>query len=195
MTAKENLEASNQFFADFIAEAHARGIRVILDGVFNHCGSFNKWLNREKIYRPDKGYAPGAYEAADSPYHDYFHFYDENQWPDNGTYEGWWGHDTLPKLNYEGSEDLYRYILEIGKKWVSPPYNADGWRLDVAADLGHSPEFNHRFWRDFRKAVKSANPDAIILAEHYGDASSWLQGDAWVTVMNYDALWSRSLIL
>ena len=187
VTAKENLEASNQFFADFIAEAHARGIRVILDGVFNHCGSFNKWLNREKIYRPDKGYAPGAYEAADSPYHDYFHFYDENQWPDNGTYEGWWGHDTLPKLNYEGSEDLYRYILEIGKKWVSPPYNADGWRLDVAADLGHSPEFNHQFWRDFRKAVKSANPDAIILAEHYGDASSWLQGDAWDTVMNYDA--------
>ena len=187
VTAKENLEASNQFFADFIAEAHARGIRVILDGVFNHCGSFNKWLNREKIYRPAKGYAPGAYEAADSPYHDYFHFYDENQWPDNGTYEGWWGHDTLPKLNYEGSEDLYRYILEIGKKWVSPPYNADGWRLDVAADLGHSPEFNHQFWRDFRKAVKSANPDAIILAEHYGDASSWLQGDAWDTVMNYDA--------
>ena len=187
VTAKENLEASNQFFADFIAEAHARGIRVILDGVFNHCGSFNKWLNREKIYRADKGYAPGAYEAADSPYRDYFHFYDENQWPDNGTYEGWWGHDTLPKLNYEGSEDLYRYILEIGKKWVSPPYNADGWRLDVAADLGHSPEFNHRFWRDFRKAVKDANPDAIILAEHYGDASSWLQGDAWDTVMNYDA--------
>lgn len=187
VTAKENLEASNQFFADFIAEAHARGIRVILDGVFNHCGSFNKWLNREKIYRPDKGYAQGAYEAADSPYHDYFHFYDENQWPDNGTYEGWWGHDTLPKLNYEGSEDLYRYILEIGKKWVSPPYNADGWRLDVAADLGHSPEFNHQFWRDFRKAVKEANPDAIILAEHYGDASSWLRGDAWDTVMNYDA--------
>ncbi len=187
VTAKENLEASNQFFADFIAEAHARGIRVILDGVFNHCGSFNKWLNREKIYRADKGYAPGAYESADSPYRDYFHFYDENRWPDNGTYEGWWGHDTLPKLNYEGSEELYRYILEIGKKWVSPPYNADGWRLDVAADLGHSPEFNHQFWRDFRKAVKEANPDAIILAEHYGDASSWLQGDAWDTVMNYDA--------
>ena len=187
VTAKENLEASNQFFADFIAEAHARGIRVILDGVFNHCGSFNKWLNRDKIYRPDKGYAPGAYEAADSPYHDYFHFYDENQWPDNGTYEGWWGHDTLPKLNYEGSEDLYRYILEIGKKWVSPPYNADGWRLDVAADLGHSPEFNHQFWRDFRAAVKEANPEAVMIAEHYGSPYDWLKGDQWDTVMNYDA--------
>ncbi len=45
-----------------------------------------------------------------------------------------------------------------GEKWVSPPYNVDGWRLDVAADLGHSNEFNHHFWKDFRKAVKEANP-------------------------------------
>ena len=57
----------------------------------------------------------------------------------------------------------------------------------MAADLGHSPDFNHRFWRDFRRSVKSANPNAIILAEHYGDPSSWLQGDQWDTVMNYDA--------
>ena len=77
--------------------------------------------------------------------------------------------------------------MEIGKKWVSPPYNCDGWRLDVAADLGHSVEFNHKFWADFRKAVKSANPDAIVLAEHYGDPSDWLRGDQWDTVMNYDA--------
>ncbi len=186
-TDKENLEASNTFFAEFIEEAHHRGIRVILDGVFNHCGSFNKWLNREGIYRAENGYEPGAYEDVSSPYHDYFAFGDENAWPKNGSYEGWWGHDTLPKLNYEGSKELYNYILEIGKKWVSPPYNADGWRLDVAADLGHSPEVNHRFWRDFRKAVKGANPDAIVLAEHYGDATSWLSGGEWDTVMNYDA--------
>lgn len=187
VTDKENLEASNRFFADFIAEAHAKGIRVILDGVFNHCGSFNKWMDREGIYREDHGYQPGAYQQADSPYRSYFSFQDENQWPQNGSYEGWWGHDTLPKLNYEGSPELYDYILEVGKKWVSPPYNADGWRLDVAADLGHSSECNHQFWQDFRKAVKEANPDAIILAEHYGDASSWLGGDQWDTVMNYDA--------
>lgn len=187
VTSRENLEASNQFFADFIAEAHAKGIRVILDGVFNHCGSFNKWLDREGIYLPENGYAPGAYQQADSPYRSYFHFGDENAWPKNPSYEGWWGHDTLPKLNYEGSKELYDYILQIGRKWVSPPYNADGWRLDVAADLGHSGEFNHKFWHDFRDAVKEANPNAVILAEHYGDASSWLAGDQWDTVMNYDA--------
>lgn len=187
VTDPDNLEASNQFFAEFVEEAHAKGIRVILDGVFNHCGSFNKWLDREGIYREDKGYAPGAYQQQDSPYRNFFHFYDENAWPHNGSYEGWWGHDTLPKLNYEGSSELYEYILNIGRKWVSPPYNADGWRLDVAADLGHSPECNHRFWRDFRRAVKEANPDAIVLAEHYGDATSWLSGGEWDTVMNYDA--------
>lgn len=187
VTDPENLEASNQFFADFVAEAHAKGLRVILDGVFNHCGSFNKWLDREGIYHQDKGYAPGAYQQEDSPYRNFFHFYDGYAWPKNGSYEGWWGHDTLPKLNYEGSSELYEYILNIGRKWVSPPYNADGWRLDVAADLGHSPECNHQFWRDFRRAVKEANPDAIVLAEHYGDATSWLSGGEWDTVMNYDA--------
>ena len=186
VTNKKNLEASNELFVRFVEEVHRRGMKVILDGVFNHCGSFNKWMDRERIYEGQEGYAPGAYVDEKSPYRSFFKFHSE-KWPYNKDYDGWWGHDTLPKLNYEGSEDLYRYILEIGKKWVSPPYNADGWRLDVAADLGHSPEFNHQFWRDFRKAVKEANPDAIILAEHYGDASSWLRGDAWDTVMNYDA--------
>ena len=70
---------------------------------------------------------------------------------------------------------------------MSPPYNVDGWRLDVAADLGRSNEYNHRFWKKFRRAVKNANPGALILAEHYGDPSDWLQGDEWDTVMNYDA--------
>ncbi|SFO19791.1 alpha-glucosidase [Pseudobutyrivibrio sp. UC1225] len=186
VTNKENLEASNQFFADFVNEAHQKGIRVIIDGVFNHCGSFNKWLNREKIYSKAEGYAPGAYESKDSPYNSFFKFY-EDSWPDNKSYDGWWSHDTLPKLNYEDSPKLYEYILNIGKKWVSEPYNCDGWRLDVAADLGHSEEFNHKFWRDFRDAVKSANPNAIILAEHYGNPSAWLAGDQWDTIMNYDA--------
>lgn len=94
---------------------------------------------------------------------------------------------TLPKLSYEDSPELEQYIMDIGKKWVSPPYNADGWRLDVAADLGCSNEYNHMFWKRFRKEVKEANPEALILAEHYGDPGEWLQGDEWDSVMNYDA--------
>ncbi len=183
----ENLQASDEFFARFVEEVHKRGMRIILDGVFNHCGSFNKWMDREKIYGYHGGYKLGAYVSKKSVYRSFFRFGDQKGWPNNGSYEGWWGHDTLPKLNYEGSRELREYILGVAKKWLSPPYNVDGWRLDVAADLGHSPEENHRFWKDFRKSVKEVKPDALYLAEHYGDASSWLAGDEWDTVMNYDA--------
>jgi alpha-glucosidase len=185
-TDLENLEAGNRLFIELVEKAHKRGIRIIMDGVFNHCGSFNKWMDREHIYKDNENYNPGAYASKDSPYNSYFRFSNDN-WPENDSYEGWWGMDTLPKLNYEGSEALCDYIIDIAKKWVSPPYNIDGWRLDVAADLGHSPEFNHNFWKRFRKNVKEANPEAVILAEHYGDGHEWLKGDEWDTVMNYDA--------
>lgn len=184
---KDNLEASNALFAEVVKEAHRRGMKVILDGVFNHCGSFNKWMDRERIYEHAEGYEKGAYITQDSVYHDYFQFHDSHRWPYNSSYDGWWGHDTLPKLNYENSKHLVDYVLYIARKWLSPPYNVDGWRLDVAADLGHSPEFNHYFWKEFRKTVKMVNPEAIILAEHYGSPLDWLQGDEWDTVMNYDA--------
>ena len=186
VTDKENLEASNRLFAGFVEEVHRRGIKVILDGVFNHCGSFNKWLDRECIYENAEGYEKGAYVSEDSPYNTFFKFR-EHQWPYNPHYDGWWGHDTLPKLNYEESPALFDYIMHVGRKWVSPPYNVDGWRLDVAADLGQSGEYNHYFWKEFRRNVKEANPNALILAEHYGDPTEWLKGDEWDTVMNYDA--------
>lgn len=187
VTNKKNLEAGNALFATLVEEAHKRGMKVILDGVFNHCGSFNKWLDRECIYENAAGYAPGAYVSETSPYNTFFLFREKDKWPYNKTYEGWWGHDTLPKLNYEESRQLEDYILYIAQKWVSAPYNVDGWRLDVAADLGHSPEYNHQFWKRFRKKVKKANPNAIILAEHYGDTRPWLSGGEWDSVMNYDA--------
>lgn len=186
VTNHENLEASNELFVRLSEEVHKRGMKIILDGVFNHCGSFNKWLDRECIYEKEEGYEKGAYISSDSPYRSFFKF-SEDKWPYNDSYYGWWGHDTLPKLNYEESEKLVQDILRIAAKWVSPPYNADGWRLDVAADLGQSEEYNHQFWKQFRKAVKEANKDAIVLAEHYGDARAWLAGDEWDTVMNYDA--------
>ena len=181
-TDKENLEASDRFFANFVDIAHQKGIKIILDGVFNHCGSFHKWLDKESIYKNAKGYPKGAFHGVDSPYRSYFRFHE-----DTDSYDGWWGHSTLPKLFYENSDKLVNEILAIARKWISPPYNVDGWRLDVAADLGHSEEFNHRFWTKFRKEVKKINPDVIILAEHYGDPYMWLNGKQWDTVMNYDA--------
>lgn len=186
-TDKVNLEASNKLFCDLVEIAHSKGIKVILDGVFNHCGAYNKWLDKEGFYNASGNYPVGAYSSKDSIYHNYFKWFDMDNWPNNNSYDGWWGYDNHPKLNFEDSKELYDYILEIGAKWVSPPYNCDGWRLDVAADLGTSKEFNHEFWRDFRNSVKTANPEAIILAEHYGEAADWLQGDQWDTIMNYDA--------
>ena len=185
VTRKENLEASNELLASLIAEAHKRGMYVILDGVFNHCGSFHKWMDREKIYHKQEGYHPGAYISGMSPYRSYFAF-TEKEWPDNGHYEGWWQYHTLPKLNYEDSLALQKEVLDIGAKWMSPPFNADGWRLDVAADLGHSDVFNHKFWQKFRKAVKDVSSEKLILAEHYGDPAPWLRGDEWDSFMNYD---------
>ena len=180
-TSVMNLKGSNAFFAKFCQEVHRRGMKIILDGVFNHCGSFNRWMDREGIYMQSGAYLPGAYGDESSPYRNYFRFTGPKD------YEAWWGVDTLPKLNYEGSSELCEEILRVAEAWVSPPYCVDGWRLDVGADLGHSPDFNHLFWQAFRRRVKQANPNAVILAEHYGDPSSWLRGDQWDTVMNYDA--------
>ena len=183
VTDPENLEASDRFFAEFVKEVHRRGMRIILDGVFNHCGSFHKWMDRAGFYRRDDvpGEELGAWQSERSRYRSYFKFTGERR------YESWWALDTLPKLNYEGSKELQEEILRIAVKWVSPPYSVDGWRLDVAADLGHTRAFNHRFWRRFREAVKAANPDAVVLAEHYGNVGPWLSGGEWDTVMNYDA--------
>ena len=185
VTDPANLEASDRLFANLVREAHMRGIRVILDGVFNHCGSFHRWLDREKIYLNTGNYAPGAYGRKDSGYRQYFDF-QKDDWPDNESYESWWGFSSLPKLNYEESMQLRDEILRVAAKWVSPPYNADGWRLDVAADLGHSEVFNHYFWQRFRKVVKKANPDALILAENYMNSANWLGGGEWDTIMNYE---------
>ena len=183
-TDKENLEGSNRLFIKLVELAHAKGIKVILDGVFNHCGAFNKWLDTEGLYAAEG--EKGAFHSKNSPYADYFVWL-KDAWPQNKHYSAWWGHDNHPKLNFESSQKLYNKILEVAAKWVSPPYGADGWRLDVAADLGQSKEFNHQFWRDFRDVVKKANPDAVIIAEHYGDPEDWLDGRQWDSVMNYDA--------
>ena len=181
ITSKANLEASNNLFAEFIETAHRHGMRVIIDGVFNHCGCFHRWMDKEGFYHAHDG----AYNNLDSPYRDYFLWKGDNA--DTNTYHGWWDNANHPKLNFEGSPQLCEYILSIAAKWVSPPYNADGWRLDVAADLGLSEDFNHQYWRKFRTVVKAANPEALILAEHYGDPSPWLNGHEWDSIMNYDA--------
>ena len=182
-TSRENLERSDEYFAELCQEIHRRGMHIILDGVFNHCGSFSAWMDREGIYQKAGRRTRGAFLTLDSPFRPYFNFKDDS----TTEYEAWWGFPTLPKLNYENSPELCDKILGIARRWALPPYSIDGWRLDVAADLGHSETFNHEFWRRFRRELKSINPELLIVAEHYGNPEAWLRGDQWDTVMNYDA--------
>ncbi|GAB6188939.1 maltodextrin glucosidase [Marinitoga arctica] len=173
-TSEKNLIESDKLFSKLIEESHKRGIKIILDGVFNHCGSYHKWVNEYKIYGENVGVA----NDPNSPESEYFY------WHKDG-YEGWWGYKSLPKLNYDKTMLLWKYISQIGEKWVSPPYNADGWRLDVARDLGKSKNINKTFWRYFRKIVKKANKDSIIFAEDYESPKEWFESLSWDGVMNY----------
>jgi len=159
-------EEANAWFAQFVKTLHENGIRVILDGVFNHCSSSHPFFQ-------------SALKDADSPYCNYFRF------DETGEPEYWWHVKTLPKFNYEGSKELEDYMMGIAAKWVSEPYCCDGWRLDVAADLGHSEEYNHHFWKRFRETVRKANPEAVVLAEQYDSPEPWIRNGEWDTVMNY----------
>ena len=96
-------------------------------------------MDKERIYENAPGYEKGAYISKESLYHNHFQFFNDHAWPYNNGYDGWWGHDTLLKLNYEQSQELFNYVMHIAAKWASFPYNIDGWYLDVAADFGHSP--------------------------------------------------------
>lgn len=172
-TSKINLEKSDQLLKKLIEEAHKKNMRVVLDGVFNHCGSFHKWIDEMNLYDNE-----GVANNINSPYKRYFY------WSSEKNYEGWWGFSTLPKLNY-GNITLWKYISDIGKKWVSEPFNIDGWRLDVADDLGKSFEMNSSFWRFFYKIVKKANPESVIFAEIYKSPLAWLEKICWDSIMNY----------
>ncbi len=117
VTNKKNLEASNQLF---IKLDRGGAPPVACVSFWMACSitvdPLTNGLDREKIYDDAEDFEPGAFVTKDSPYHSYFHFQNDNAFPDNVTNEGWWGHDTLPKLNYEESPELEAYILNVAKK-------------------------------------------------------------------------------
>jgi neopullulanase len=176
-------------------EAHARGMRVILDGVFNHCG---------------RGFWPFHHvleNGASSPYRDWFHLDPEvlagrrmlSAFPTaqemeslrlqqaSGVpagvasravlgYEAWWDLPALPKLDLD-EPHLRALILDVAEHWVR--FGIDGWRLDVAEEIGID------FWREFRMRVRRAKPDAYLVAEIWTVRPEWLQGDTFDALMNY----------
>jgi len=153
---------------ELLDAAHARGMRVILDGVFNHASrgflQFNDVLeNGEK-----------------SPYLDWFHV---KRLPLNAYgggplgYEAWWGLPALPKLNVANPQ-VREFLLDVGERWLR--FGADGWRLDVPSEID-----DDEFWREFRRRCVAAKPDAYIVGEIWELAERWLQGDMFHGVMNY----------
>ncbi len=155
------------------------GIKIILDGVFNHTGSDSLYFNKKGNYN-----SVGAYQSKDSLYYDWFRFFD---FPEK--YESWWGIDTLPQTE-ESSENFQNYILKdkdsVIKKWLKS--GASGWRLDVVDEL---PDF---FVKILRDEVKKQSPDAVIIGEVWEDASNkiaydeqrqYFMGEELDSVMNY----------
>lgn len=166
-------------FSRLCKEAKKRGIRIILDGVFNHTGDDSMYFNKYGKYD-----TVGAYQSKDSKFYPWFRFMD---YPE--VYESWWGMTTLPQVNEE-SKELREYLLtgenSIVKKWIR--LGASGWRLDVVDEL---PDF---FVEELRAAVKSVDPEAVIIGEVWEDASNkvaygerrkYFYGDELDSVMNY----------
>ncbi len=150
--------------------AHARGMKVILDGVFNHAS---------------RGFLPfhDLLENGEaSPYRDWFHVhgFPLGAYGEGGAgvqYDCWWNIPALPKLNTD-TPQVREYLFTVAEHWLR--FGIDGWRLDVPNEID-----DDAFWREFRRRCRAVNPEAYLVGEIWDDASRWLQGDQFDAVMNY----------
>jgi len=163
------LLGDRELFDELIAACHDRGIRVVIDGVFNHCGR-------------------GFYQFHDllesgeaSPWRDWFnvHSWPVDAYSDSApNYDAWWGLPALPKFDTDNPE-VREFLMQIGEYWAHR--GIDGWRLDVPLEIR-----SEGFWEEFRQRVRAVNPDLYILAEIWDDASEWINdGDRFDATMNY----------
>lgn len=158
---------TNEKLKELVAACHERGIRVLLDAVFNHSG------------REFPPFVDVLEKGAASRYADWFHVREFPLRVVDGipTYDTFAFEPIMPKLNTENPE-VKQYLLDVARYWIEE-VDIDGWRLDVANEV------DHKFWREFRDTVKSIKPDAYILGEIWHDSIMWLQGDQFDAVMNY----------
>lgn len=167
--------AADRFFLELVADVHRRGMRIIIDGVFNHAGrdffAFRDLLRHGRASR----------------YADWFLI---KQWISDTAfeYDGWFGHKALPEFNRTQDNlaaPVKQYIFDCTSRWMNPDGDEnpargiDGWRLDVAFCVPHG------FWRDWRRHVKALNPEAYLTAEIVDLAAAYLKGDEFDAVMNY----------
>jgi cyclomaltodextrinase / maltogenic alpha-amylase / neopullulanase len=164
---------TDRLFLQFVKAAHAQGLKVIIDGVFNHMGR-NSFALQDVLTN-----------GVNSPYADWF---DITSWGPPVKYHSWDGGGSMPNFHKDSqkgyaSDSAKKYIFDITRRWMDPDGNpadgVDGWRLDVAQDVP-AP-----FWIDWRKEVKGINSNAYITGEIWGIATKYLQGNEWDAVMNY----------
>ncbi|WP_214465501.1 alpha-amylase family glycosyl hydrolase [Microbacterium flavescens] len=160
-------------YVRLVEEAHGRGIRVIGDLTSNHSGDSHEW------FRAALGH-PGA------PEEDFYYFTDDA----NTEYVSWLGYASLPKFDWSSEELRRRFVTDqdsVVAKWLKPPYNADGWRIDVANMTGRlgDVDLNAEVRQLLRETMLEINPDTILLGESTNDAVSDLQGDGWHGAMTY----------
>src|SRR3990170_6352240 len=163
-------EKSLEVFRNMTNELNKHEIKVILDGVFNHVSAKHQWFDRDNDFQ-----SQGAYENQSSQWYTWFNFYN---WPN--SYQAWHGFLNLPEVTEVADFKTYVYgdpNDSVIKFWHA--LGVDGWRLDTGQDI------NHSFWKGFRTAYKQLNHDGYIVGEFFGDATPWLQGDEWDSVMNY----------
>lgn len=159
-------------------KTHELGIRLILDGVFNHTGDTHPWFDR---YQQQ---TEGAYYDPASPHRTRFTFTAE------GRVLDWKGNSTLPKLDFSSQsvvDSVYQADDSVLRHWLREPYHIDGWRLDVVHMLGEggTARGNLHHLAGMYRAVKSENPQAYVFGEHFGDARRWLQAGVEDAAMNY----------
>jgi cyclomaltodextrinase len=156
---------TNELFKIFLDRCHQQNIRIVIDGVFNHTGVAH-WAFQDIV----------KYGAA-SQYAGWYNIYSFPVGPPaKPNYECWWNHGGLPKLMVH-HPDVKNYLFEVTSYWTK--MGIDGWRLDVPNEIPHE------FWKEWRKLVKSINPDCYIVGEIWDDATAWLKGDEFDGVMNY----------
>jgi len=157
-------------FRRLVDLAHGHGIRIVLDGVFNHCG------------RGFFAFQDVLENGPASAYLDWFHIrsfplhaYDEAAPP---NYACWWNVRAMPQFNH-ANPAVRRYLLAVARYWIEQ--GADGWRLDVPNEIA-----DHTFWQEFRRVVRQANPEAFLVGEIWHDGQPWLRGDRFDGITNYE---------
>jgi len=161
----------NVVFNKLVDSLKAHGIRIILDGVFNH-SSDNHAFFEDVRHRGEKSPYYNWYTVYKWPFPERF----TSQNPPKKYYKCWWGFGDLPELNYNNQE-VREYFLDVARYWVRKKIN--GWRLDVANEVPHN------FWKEFRKQLKRLNKDVYIAGEIWSNGTPWLKGDEFDGVMNY----------